>query len=154
MRGVYRANGQVTGLTAGRTLVYVTAPATAAVEILSARVSPVGSNVTNQNLEAALQRVSSLGTPTGTTLTPAKAENGDAAAASTVVGDVTANEPTYAANTQHDRSGFASLAGYQHAPVPEERVVIPPSATVGLRLLTTSFASCDLDYEICFREIG
>lgn len=154
MRGVYRAQQQVTGITAGRTMIYITAPANKVVEILGASITPIGANVTNQILEAALQRVSSLGTPTASSLTPSLAEPGDQAAGSTVAGNVTASEPTYAANTQHGKQGFSSLAGWQHAPVPEERIVVPGGATVGLRLLTGSFTSADFDAEVVFREIG
>jgi hypothetical protein len=154
MRGVYRTNVQATGLTAGRTVIYITAPANRVVEILSASVTPIGTNVTNQNLECAFQRITTLGTPTGTTLTPNPTEPNDQAAASTCVGNVTASEPTYTANTQHGRQGFASLGGWQHAPVPEERMVIPAGATVGLRLLTATFTSQDIDGEVVFREIG
>lgn len=155
MRGVYRANLNVTGLTAGRTIMYVTAPANKVVEILSASLTPSGANVTNQNLDACLQQVGTLGTPTvGATLTPSPAEPGDQAAGSVVKGTVTASEPTYTANTQHDKQGFASLAGYRHQPVPEERVVIPGGATMGLRLLTSALTSEDFNAEIVFREIG
>jgi hypothetical protein len=154
MRGVYEANLNVTGLTAGRTMLYITAPAAAVVEVLSARITPSGSNVTNQALNACWQRVSSLGTPTAATLTPSPSEKGDQAAGSTVKGTVTASEPTYAANTVKDKQGFSSLAGYQHAPVPEERLVIAPGDTWGLRLLTGSFASEDFDVQATFREIG
>jgi hypothetical protein len=155
MRGVYRANLQVTGLTAGRTMIYLTAPAAKAVEILSATITPIGSNVTNQNLEACLQRISVLGTPTvGATLTPSPSETGDQAAATVAKGTVTASEPTYAANTQIGREGFASLAGYRFQPVPEERPVIAPGDSWGLRLLNSALTSADFDVEIVLREIG
>lgn len=153
MRGVYRASVQATGVTAAKTLLYVTAPATAAVEILSASITNV-SNETSEQLEAALDRVSSLGTPTATTLTPSKTENGDQVAGSTVKGNITASEPTYASNSQQGKEGFPSVGGWRYQPVPEERMIIPPSGTVGLRLLTTSLTSCDFDVEIVFREIG
>lgn len=153
MRGVYTAQVQALTQTAGKTLIYVTAPATAVVEILSASITDVD-NETNEQLEACLQRVSSLGTPTGTALTPSETENGDQAAASTVVGNVTASEPTYGANTQHGKEGFPSLGGYRYQPVPEERILIPPSGTVGLRLLTSTFTSRGLNAQVVFREIG
>jgi hypothetical protein len=153
MRGVYRANIKASGLNSGRTVVYITAPSTRVVEILSAKIGNE-SNTTNQQLSAAFQKISSLGTPTGTTLTPTKAEQGDQAAGSTVVGNVTASEPSYASNTQFDLQGFASLAGYQHAPVPEERLYIAASDSWGLRLLTTSPTAFDCDIELVFREIG
>lgn len=153
MRGVYRANVAITGITTGKTLVYITAPSNKVVEILEAHVTPAGSNVTNQNAEVCWQLVGTLGTPTGTTLTPTKAEQGDQAAGSTVVGNVTASEPTYTSNTQFDRQGFGSLGGYRHQPLPEDRLTIAGAATWGLRLLTT-ITSADLTVEVTFREIG
>lgn len=153
MRGVYTATVKISGLAAAKTLMYITAPAAMVVEILSASIDNEGTNVTNQQLEATLQKVSSLGTPTGTTLTPGKHEDGDQASQSTVVGNVTASEPTYAANTDKDHQGYPSLAGYKHAPIPEERMYISPSSTYGLRMLSTPTAF-DCQVKITYREIG
>lgn len=153
MRGVYRAVISASGVNSARTLMYITAPTNKVVEVLSAKIGD-NSNATNQQLEACFQLIGTLGTPTGTSLTPTKSEQGDQAAGSTVVGNVTASEPTYTANTQFDLQGFAMLAGYQHAPVPEERLVIAGTASWGLRLLTASPTSFVADVEICFREIG
>lgn len=154
MRGVYDANIKISGLSSARTLMLITAPATAVVKILSAKVTDA-SNATNQQLECCWQLVSSLGSPTSTGITPAKHERGDQAAASTVVGNVTASEPTYTANTNLDQGGFPSLAGWQHAPIEEERIIIAPGATYGLRLLSPSTpTSQDTDVVVKFQEIG
>lgn len=153
MRGVYRAPIKISALAAAKTLLYITAPANKVIEILSARIGSSGANVTNQQLEATFQKVSALGTPTGTALTPTKMEQGDQASGATVVGNVTASEPTYAANTEADKQGFSSLGGYQHAPVPEERIVIAGGDTWGLRILSTP-TSLDVDVEVVYREIG
>ena len=152
MRGVYTATVAISGLAGAKTLAYITAPSSKVVEILSAEVSNT-SNATNQQLLATLQRVTTLGTPTGTALTPAKHEAGDQAAGSTAVGNVTASEPTYTADTEVGRSGFASLAGWRFDPVPEERPIIAPSATLGLRMISTP-TSFDALVRITFREIG
>lgn len=154
MRGVYTTAVQVTNITAGKTLAYVTAPSNKVCEILSATVSGVGSNVTLQNLDVGLFNVTSLGTPTATSNTPQPEEPGDQAAGSTVKTNVTASEPTYG-TTPIDRQGGPNLgAGYQFCPVPEERPIIPGGATVGLRLLNSSLTSQDLNVQIKFREIG
>lgn len=153
MRGVYRAPIKISGLAAAKTLIYITAPANKVIEILSAQIGSSGANVTNQQLEAVFQKVNSLGTPTGTAITPTKAEQGDQASAATVVGNVTASEPTYTSNTEADKKGFSSLGGYQHAPVPEERLYIAGGDTWGLRMLSTP-TSLDVDVEIVYREIG
>jgi hypothetical protein len=152
MRGVYTAQVSISALAAAKTLMYVTAPADKVVEILSAEVSNK-SNETNEQLECTFQRVTTLGTPTATTLTPSKHENGDQAAGSTVKGDVTASEPTYGTNTEIGRAGFASLAGWRFDPVPEERPIIPGQGTLGLRMLSTPTAF-DAVVRITFREVG
>lgn len=153
MRGVYEAVVAISGVTAAKTLVYITSPSSKVVEIFSAQVTNA-SNETNEQMECCLQTVSSLGTPTKTDLTPSKMEAGDQAAGSTVCGNVTASEPTYSSNTQIGREGQPSLGGWRFQPTPEERPVIAPSATMGLRLLSSSLSSVDLVATIRFREIG
>jgi len=103
-------------------------------------------------MESYFQRASAAGS-TPTAITPAKMEVGDQAAASTVGGQPSMGEPTYTANTKIGFMGWASLAGYQFAPVPEERPIIPPSGIVGLRL-NTAGTSTNYDVEATFREIA
>lgn len=73
MKGVYVAQCKISSLSAAKTLMYITAPAALCVEILGASVTNA-SNETNEQVEVCLQRISSLGTPTGTSLTPSKTE--------------------------------------------------------------------------------
>lgn len=153
MRGVYEAVIKISGLNAAKTLVYISAPADKVVEILEAEVTNL-SQETNEQLEACLQRVSTLGTPTATTLTPSKKESGDQAAGSTVKGNVTASEPTYSSNSEMGYQGFASLSGYAFKPTPEERPIIPGQGTVGLRLITAPATAFDAICRVTFREIG
>lgn len=154
MRGVYEASTKVSGVTQGQTLMYITVASGKCVEILSIEITNA-SNETNEQCEASFHKVSSLGTPTATTITPTKLEQGDQAAASLVKGPVTASEPTYSSspNIEVGRKGFASLAGYQHAPVPEERPVLAGGDSWGLRLLNNP-SSLDLVAVTRFREIG
>jgi pyruvate/2-oxoglutarate dehydrogenase complex dihydrolipoamide acyltransferase (E2) component len=94
MQGVYTASYQITSVTTSKTLMYVTAPSTGVVQILSAKVTET--NVTtNEQLEFRLAKIATLGTPTATTLTPKPTESKSPAASSTVKGNVTASEPTY-----------------------------------------------------------
>lgn len=152
MRGVYTASYRISGLSAAKTLMYVTAPSTKVVEILSASLCNE-TNETNEQLLCTLQTVNSLGTPTATTVTPAKHEAGDQAAGSTVKANVTASEPTYVSDTEIGREGFSSLGGYYYDPMPEERPTIAPSATMGLRIINAP-TSFDAVVKITFREIG
>jgi hypothetical protein len=141
-------------VTAAQTLLYITVPANKVVEVLSIDITN-SSNETNEQCEATLHLVSSLGTPTAATITPSKLEQGDQAASSLVKGPVTASEPTYTSspNIEVGRKGFASLAGYQFAPVPEERPQLAGGASWGLRLLNSP-SSVDLVVDFRFREIG
>ncbi len=161
MRGVYRANFRIAAVTSARTLLYITAPASVCVDILNARITNE-SNETNEQLLAAWQRITTLGTPTATTITPTKSESGDQAAASTVKANVTASEPTYGASAQgaaivdvEGLMGFASLSGYFYQPTPEERLTIKVGESWGLRLLAPSApVSFDLCVEVTFQERG
>lgn len=156
MRGCYYAGYNITAIVAAQTLMQLTATSTICVEILSAFLTNTN-NTTNQELESYLQRASVAGS-TPTALTPGKEEIGDQAAASTLgvqtgAGGASMGEPTYTANTKFNQMGWASLAGWTYAPVPEERVVVPPSGIIGLRL-NTAPASSTFDTELRFREIG
>jgi hypothetical protein len=159
MRGVYGANYRIAGVTTGKTLLYITVPSTIVVDILSCYVTNE-SNETNEQLLCCLQRVTTLGTPTATTITPTKAEKGDQAAASTVKANVTASEPTYGAIAQGGAivdadglQGFPSLSGWAYQPTPEERQTIAPGDTWGLRLVNT-ITSADLCVQLNFQERG
>lgn len=159
MRGVYTVNYRIAALSAARTLCYVTMPSTAMVELLSTEITNE-SIESNEQLVACWQRITTLGTPTATTVTPTKAEKGDQAAASTWKANVTASEPTYGASAQGAAlvdvtglKGFASLGGYVYAPAPEERPLLAVSDSWGLRLLVAPTAF-DLAVEVKFREVG
>jgi hypothetical protein len=152
MRGVYTVDIKISALAAAKTLLLLQAPAGACVEIISAMVGSSGSNVTNQQLEAEWAKVTTLGSPTGTAITPSPQEHGDVAAGSTVTGNLTVEPTTYSAQI-YDHQGFPSLGGYQHQPVPEERIVVSPSAAIGLKLISTP-TSLDLVVRVVFREIG
>lgn len=154
MRGCYEASVKVSGVTQAQTLIYITVPANKVVEVLSAEITDA-SNETNEQCEGTLQLISALGTPTAATITPSKLEQGDQAAGSTVKGPVTASEPTYSSgpNVEVGRKGFATLAGYQYAPIPEERPILAGGASWGLRLLNNP-SSADLVAVLRFRELG
>ena len=154
MRGVYEATINISALATNQTLIYITAPANKVVEILSAEVTNC-TNEPNEQAEVTLSKISSLGSPTATTITPTRAEQGDQAASSTVKGNVTGSEPTYASAPAIEvgRKGFATLAGYQYAPVPEERLIIAGGDSWGLKLVTT-ITAISADCVLRFRELG
>lgn len=154
MKGVYTANIKISAIDSARTLLYITATSSKVVEVLSTEVTNA-SNETNEQCEAVWQKITTLGTPTATTITPAKHEDGDQAATSTVKGNVTASEPTYGANTEIGYAGFPSLIGYRYPSVDGEvePFAIPPSGSYGLRLLNTP-AAFDCVVRVTFRERG
>jgi hypothetical protein len=150
MRGVYTSAFKAAGVGSARTLAYITAPATKAVEILSVTVTNE-SNATNFQMEIAIANISTLGAPNVTAVTPTPHESGDQAAGSTTKFNCTGSEPTY--GTTVTQEGAASLVGYRHEPQPEERIYVTPGQSIGVRLITTP-ASTDFDIRITFREIG
>lgn len=153
MRGVYVGEVKISALAVSKTLIMMTAPALKAVEILSAHIGNVGTNVTNQQLEACFQRVTTVGAAAGGAMTPSPMEAGDQASQSTLISALTTEPTTYTNNTQVGYKGFASLGGYEFAPVPEERPLIPPAGVMGLRMLSTPTA-VDLIVTVAYRELG
>ncbi len=153
MQGVYVAEAIITGVTAAQTLMYLESPADAVIEILSALVTQIDID-TSEQLEFSLTRITSLGTPTtSTTVTPEKTEQGSPAAGSIVKADVTASEPTYH-TVDYDHQGVSNLAGYEFLPPPEGRVLISPNSDVGIRLLNNPLAATAFVVQMTFREIG
>lgn len=154
MRGVYRASIKITGVTTAKTLLYITTPSTAVIEILSARVTDTNED-TSEQIQAELNRISSLGTPTGTSVTPKPTEEGSAASGVTCKGNITVSEPTYdSAGDEIANHGANKLGGWEYVPLPEERIIVKPSDSVGLRLIDAIANSSTIVAEITFREIG
>ena len=147
-RGFYEAQIAISGISSARTLLYITAPAAKVVEVVFSHFGN-SSVETNEQCYAAWQRIGTLGTPTGTSLTPSPVMRGDQAAGSTVVGNVTASEPTYTANTVIGAMSFPSLNGYLF----ERPFIIQAADSYGFRLLNGPSAF-DAQVTVRFREIG
>ena len=154
MQGVYKLSGSITGVTTAKTLAYIATATQRPIQILSAFVS-CEDDATSEQMLIELNRISSEGTPTSTTVTPGKTEEGSSAFAGTCEHNVTASEPTYdaSANLALKSQSINKLAGWEYVPTPEEREIIRGSDFVGLRLLST-ITSSKLNYEIIFRELG
>ena len=158
MRGVYTASYEISSVSTAKTLLYLTAPSTAVVELLSAKVTQRGVT-TPEQLDIGIAKISTLGTPTATTLTSKPTEGGTSAAASVVKGNVTASEPTYEVDGGSiplyiDHQDPNNLGGYYYDPLPEERPVVAPSGSVGIKLLTAPSTAYVLVVALTFREIG
>lgn len=156
MRGVYTAEAKSAAWNSTKSMMILQAASTKCVEIISAHVGNVGTNVTNQQLECRIARVTTYGTPSGGVgaITPTPEEIGDQAATTVATAFVTADVTTISATANLDHQGFASLAGYQFAPVPEERPTIPPSGAVVVILPIAPGVAFDAICQVKFREIG
>jgi hypothetical protein len=154
MGRVYTARHKIVGLSAAKTLLYITVANNTIVELLASAVGNA-TNATNEQLHLCWQKVDVLGAPTATTITPSKHDKGDAAAAATIKADVTASEPSYLANTELGFEGVASLVGYRWPLRDDESPVFAGGETWGLRLLLPAVpASFDAIISATFRERG
>lgn len=151
MRGVYTAYIDITGISTNKTLMLIQSPSTAVVEIIGIHVTNLDVE-TSEQLSIGLFKVSTLGSPSGTSVTPEKHETGDAAAAATLTGNLSAEPTTYATNPI-DKQGVNNLAGYHYDPIPEERPIVAPSGAMGVRLLVSP-TSFNCSVMVVFREIG
>jgi hypothetical protein len=151
MRGVYTANITISGLSTAKSVLLIQAPSTAVVEIISASITNVSVEVSEQ-LSVGLFHVTTIGSPVGTSVTPEKHEKLDAASTCTVLGNLSSEPTTYATNPI-DKKGINNLSGYFYDPLPEERPIIPPSGAIGLKVLVAP-TSFDAVVQIIFREIG
>jgi len=153
---VYTSSHKTSGsISTAKTLAYITSPSTAVVRLLRAEVVAPENDV-NEQLDLCLQKITTLGTPTATTVTGSKHEAGDAAPAATTKFNVTASEPTYGSADVDvvGRKGAPSLAGWSYAPSEKEELVIPPSTSWGLRLLTAPDTGKVLTILLTWGEVG
>lgn len=151
MRGVYTAYIDISGISSAKTLMLIQSPSTAVVEIIGIHVTNLDVE-TSEQLSIGLFKVSTLGSPSGTSVTPEKHETGDATAAATLTGNLSV-EPTAYATNPIDKQGVNNLAGYHYDPIPEERPIVAPSGAMGVRLLVSP-TSFNCSVMVVFREIG
>lgn len=160
MRGVYSARVIHSVLAAAKDLLVITAPANRVIEILGAHISN-RTQETNEQLEAGLFRCTAAGTGAATAITKKPHEPNDAAAGATLEHTYATTQPTLDADpVGTTEPGFSSLAGWHHAPIPEERIYVTGTAgeadtnILVLRLITATFTAFDCVASITWREIG
>jgi len=151
MRGVYVAEAKISALAAAKTLMLVEAAAGKLIEILSAVAVQVDKAAASQQIECEISRVTTLGTPAGTSVTPNPTEPGDQASTATVLANLTAEPTAYGVNLDHD--GGPSVGGYRYQPQPEERGLDGAGASFGLRLPNVP-NSGDFVVQVKYRELG
>jgi len=129
-------------------LVEFTAPSDAIVELLSAWITQDTSETSTQEVVAILRK-SAAGT--GTSFTARLLEASDAAFGGTCRTLMTAE------GTPTDilvREGFNILNGFFHKPVPEERIIVPPSGILAIKFAVAPAAAITISAGLVFREIG
>lgn len=153
MRGVYNASIDIDILEAEKTLIYIETPETMCIEVLAAYITN-RSLITNQQITGELL----IGdipvvTPTGTTIDPVPTETlSGATNLTTILGDITDDEPTFTSSLY--KEGSSVLIGFRYDPVPENRIIIPPSKILGLRLAIALETAFDATVTLIYREIG
>ncbi len=152
----YTASFKTTSFTAARTLMYNEVHATKVVAVTSMEVS-APDNDTNEQLDCVLQNITSLGTPTATTVTPTPHDDGNSAYGGVVKAEVTASEPTYAADNvdEFGRAGASSVGGWRwQATVMHEWIWLSAASDWGLRILVAMGTSKALTVRMTFAEVG
>lgn len=144
--GVYIVRMDGVSISTNRTLVQINAAATAVVEILRASITI--NTTTSAAQEVGFKRVSTAGTGTGATPTALNTSRTVAAGASS----------NHTAEGTLDvvlfREWINALAGWTYLPVPEERIIVPPSQRIALYFPTAPGSALTVNAEIVFGEIG
>lgn len=153
MGQVYEASIETVSAVSAKTLMYIEVATTVAVLLHYVEVT-AAHNDTNEQLEITIQQITTLGTPTATTITPAKLVGGNAVPDSVVKGDVTASEPTYTANTDIGHMGASSLGGWRYDPAGGPKLEMSPNSDWGIRLVTAMGTAKALSVRMIFEEIG
>lgn len=152
---IYTASAKISALSTARTLMLLTINTNMSLLLLAASITDQN-NLTNQQLEAVIQRVTTIGGAAGTAVTPAKHESGDTAANTTVLANLSAEPTTYTANTQLGYAALPSLPGWVFPLTPLSFWQLPRAlggTYLGLRLLVAP-TSFDAIVSMTFGEEG
>jgi hypothetical protein len=154
MRGVYSANFKTaTQVSTASTLMYLTAPSTAILEILEVHVTDADNNTAAQ-ISLELIRLALGNSPGMTAVTPNPEEAGDQAyTASSCYGYVNGQTEPTTYGVVVDQQSVLNLSGYHFTPLPEDRPTVAPSASIAVKLLAAP-AATTFNIEIVFRVIG
>jgi hypothetical protein len=155
VRGVYTTVVEIASVAAAKTLLLGTAPADAAIEILSVSITNADIE-TSEQMIAAISRVTTLGSPSDDTtalMATAAAEAGSATSDVTWLGNLDVEPTAYNANPIR-YEGFNNIGGFYFDPLPETRPIIAPSASFGVRLISTPSTAFRAIVSVTYREIG
>lgn len=151
-QGVYTFSKEFSN-DAAKTLMYITAPSGKPVRVLSARVT-ISTEESADQIYIAIQKISSLGTPTSTGDADVfKHTSNSGNAASTVKYNITGSEPTYSAGTLGGR-GVLHSTGWEWVPGTEkEEVWLNGSESLGIRCIDAPAAASDFAVELTVEEV-
>lgn len=144
----YSVQVNAQAVTAAKDLVRISAPSTMVLCVLRAWVSQSG-GVTSEQNRVLLQRASDA--QTGTSETPQAIEVGDPAA--TFTAQTLTTDHTLTGDPIIDE-GFNWVSGYLWVPAPEDRIWVPPSGRLVLRLASAPSASKTVSAGMTVVEVG
>lgn len=144
----YSVQVNAAAVTTAKDLIRVTAPSTMTLCVIRAWVGQSG-NVTSENARVLVQRASD--SQSGTSETPQALEVGDPAATFTAA-TLTADH-TLTGDPMVDEA-FNWVSGYLWVPAPEERIWVPPSGKLVLRLAAAPSASKTVSAGLMVIEVG
>jgi len=146
-------NTMASAITAGRTLIHVTAGAANPLYILEAHVE--GESATSLQMEVEIAKVTTAGSPVGTGTTTTIPRGHAAAASFTAIGSLSTEPTAYSATAIAEKHFRSSVYGYHFEPVmPGLWLPIPAGEIWGLRLLTASVASQKFSSSLLVLELG
>lgn len=152
MRGVYTAIYKIIGLTSTKTLMYIVPSSGKLSELLYISITNANNSI-NQQLECSLARITTLGSPTATSVTPTPTEPSDQIATSSVFANCTSEPTTYGPSLSDE--GAPSLGGWFWEPAANRTIIATNTFPCGIRLIEPSSpASFDCLINLTFREIG
>lgn len=150
MARTYFATMAGTSVSAAKDLFRLSAASDSCVELIRWEVTQDASE-TSEQLPFSLYRASTDGT--GTSNTPNPGEVQDSAFGGTLVVNLSA-DTTKSPTDALWRSGQNIGVGALFHPVPEERIIIPPSGRLVGRLEAAPGAAINVSMTLVFREIG
>jgi hypothetical protein len=148
MRG-YSVNA-VASTNGARTLLLLEASSSRALIVQSIRVGNRDNN-TAERWQVAVHRVSTKGTPAGTSLTIKPLSPADAASNATALGFLTTEPTSYEADPLL-AFGETNLVGIRWQAMRDTELYIPPSGLIGVRLLNT-IANTSIAVNVVFLEV-
>lgn len=150
----YRLAIQGVSISAAADLIVIQNSATQVLQILRAWAGQSG-NVTSEQNEIALARVTTNNSTGATSLTARPLEVGDPATSITSARTTPTSLNTLSNSGEYlYNEDFNWVSGWLYVPAPEERIYIPPSGIVVLRLLNAPSAAKTVSAGINFLELG